>query len=81
VHAADLEGRQTGMDEELIQYLAAHSPIPVTYAGGARHLGDLRRCAELSQDRVDLTIGSALDIFGGKGATYADCIAYNRHHA
>ena len=81
VHAADVEGLQQGMDESLIEYLADHSPIPVTYAGGARHLQDLERCAEISHHRVDLTIGSALDIFGGKGAAYADCVRFNSRHA
>lgn len=78
IHAADVEGKQAGMDEELIAYLAEYSPIPVTYAGGARHLADLERCASISKGRVDLTIGSALDIFGGKGARYFDCVEYNR---
>lgn len=78
VHAADVEGKQAGMDEELIAFLAQHCPIPVTYAGGARSLEDLKRCSELSQGRVDLTIGSALDIFGGQGARYADCVAFNQ---
>ncbi|HSQ41598.1 MAG TPA: phosphoribosylformimino-5-aminoimidazole carboxamide ribotide isomerase [Fibrobacteraceae bacterium] len=81
IHAADVEGRQAGMDEDLIRFLAEHSPIPVTYAGGARNLEDLEHCAQISEDKVDLTIGSALDIFGGKGAAYADCVAYNRYHA
>ncbi len=81
VHAADVEGLQRGMDEELISFLGTHSPIPVTYAGGARNLEDLERCDRLSRGRVDLTIGSALDIFGGQGATYADCVQYNHRHA
>lgn len=80
IHAADVEGKQSGMDEELIVYLAKHSPIPVTYAGGARHIQDLERCATLSNGIVDLTIGSALDIFGGKGCTYAECVEYNKTH-
>jgi len=79
IHAADVEGKQAGMDEDLIRYLAEHSPVPVTYAGGARHVADLKLCQEISQGRVDLTIGSALDIFGGKGAAYADCVAFNHH--
>lgn len=78
IHAADVEGKQAGMDEPLIRYLAENSPIPVTYAGGARHLPDLQLCREISHDKVDLTIGSALDIFGGKGASYAECVAFNR---
>ena len=51
--------------------------MPVTYAGGARSMSDLERVDELSAGRVDLTIGSALDIFGGSGVGYADCVAWN----
>lgn len=78
VHAADVEGKQQGMDEELISFLGENSHIPVTYAGGARNISDLHLCDSLSNGRVDLTIGSALDIFGGKGAKYFDCIRYNK---
>ncbi|OAA55609.1 5-profar isomerase [Niveomyces insectorum RCEF 264] len=51
--------------------------IPVTYAGGARQLADLALVERLSGGRVDLTIGSALDCFGGTGVRLADCIAWN----
>jgi phosphoribosylformimino-5-aminoimidazole carboxamide ribotide isomerase len=78
IHAADVEGLQNGMDEALISMLARESPIPVTYAGGARSIDDLKRCALLSENLIDLTIGSALDIFGGKGARYHDCVAFNQ---
>jgi phosphoribosylformimino-5-aminoimidazole carboxamide ribotide isomerase len=78
VHATSVEGKQEGMDEELIELLAEISPLPVTYAGGARSIDDLEKCASLSLSRVDLTIGSALDIFGGSGATLAECVAFNR---
>jgi phosphoribosylformimino-5-aminoimidazole carboxamide ribotide isomerase len=78
VHAADVEGLQAGMDIELIRLLAAWGQCPITYAGGARHVGDLELCETASQGRVDLTIGSALDLFGGNGARYADCVAFNR---
>jgi phosphoribosylformimino-5-aminoimidazole carboxamide ribotide isomerase len=50
----------------------------VTYAGGALSLEDLKRVSELSAGKVDLTIGSALDIFGGNGVTLDECIAWNR---
>jgi phosphoribosylformimino-5-aminoimidazole carboxamide ribotide isomerase len=77
VHAADVEGKCAGMDEALIPFLAEHSPIPVTYAGGARSMDDLKLAEKLSAGRVDVTIGSALDIFGGNGVRYADCVAWN----
>ena len=78
VHAADVEGRCQGIDAELVPVLASGSPIPCTYAGGARHVDDLERVAELSDGRVDLTFGSALDLFGGDLVAYADCVAWNR---
>ena len=78
VHAADVEGKQQGMDDELIKVLAENSPIPVTYAGGAKSLEDLIHCKEISNGKVDLTIGSALDLFGGKGVMYDDCVKFNK---
>jgi len=78
IHAADVEGLQAGIDEELVKLLGQACPIPVTYAGGARSLEDLKRVNELSAGKVDLTIGSALDIFGGNGVTLDECIAWNR---
>ena len=65
VHGVDVEGKMQGVLSDLVQILGKHSPIPVTYAGGAKALSDLDRVKELGQGRVDLTIGSALDIFGG----------------
>lgn len=78
VHAVDVEGLCRGIDEELVARLGDWTPLPMTYAGGARSLADLERVTELGKGRVDLTIGSALDIFGGSGVTYADCVAFNR---
>lgn len=80
IHAADVEGLQGGIDEELVKLLGEACPIPVTYAGGARSLEDLKLVDALSGGRVDLTIGSALDIFGGKGVTLNECIEWNRQH-
>ena len=77
VHAADVEGKCGGMDEALLPFLAEHSTIPVTYAGGARSPADLELAENLTAGRVDVTIGSALDIFGGSGVRYADCVAWN----
>lgn len=77
IHAADVEGLQAGIDEELVAFLGNHSPIPTTYAGGARNLNDLDKVKALSQGKVDLTIGSALDIFGGKHCTLEECTNWN----
>eukprot|EP00897_Mesotaenium_endlicherianum_P006423 jgi/Mesen1/5809/ME000293S04968 len=65
VHGVDVEGMKLGIDEELVALLGRLSPIPVTYAGGARTLEDLERVKEAGRGNVDITVGSALDIFGG----------------
>jgi len=81
IHGVDVEGLGQGIDETLVQLIAEHSPIPATYAGGARSMDDLRRVTALGQGRVHLTIGSALDIFGGDGVRYEDAVAFNRDRA
>jgi phosphoribosylformimino-5-aminoimidazole carboxamide ribotide isomerase len=78
VHAVDVEGLCRGVDEELVALLGQFSPIPTTYAGGASSLADLETVTKLGQGRIDLTIGSALDIFGGTGVRYEDVVAFNR---
>ena len=77
VHAADVEGKCEGIDSDLVVLLGQYCTVPVTYAGGANSIKDLARVDHLSKGKVDLTIGSALDIFGGIGASYADCLAWN----
>ena len=72
IHAADVEGKCEGIDEELVSLLGQWVTLPTTYAGGARRLEDIARVEALSGGAVDLTIGSALDIFGGAGVRYED---------
>lgn len=81
IHAADVEGLQAGIDEALVKLLGQYCTIPVTYAGGARNLSDLQRVHELSNGKVDLTIGSALDIFGGSGITLQECLHWNQQQS
>jgi phosphoribosylformimino-5-aminoimidazole carboxamide ribotide isomerase len=78
IHAVDVEGLCRGIDTELVEKVAAWTPIPATYAGGANSLTDLETVWRLSAGRVGLTIGSALDIFGGKGVRYEDAVKFNR---
>ncbi len=77
VHGVDVEGMRLGIDSALVEILGTHSPLPVTYAGGARSLADLELVKRIGKGRVDLTIGSALDIFGGDVA-YRDVVAWQR---
>lgn len=81
IHAVDVEGLCRGMDLELIEKLASWTTIPTTYAGGAKSLEDLDVCTELSSGKIDLTIGSALDIFGGKGVRYEEAVRFNREQS
>ncbi len=78
VHAVDVEGLCRGIDRELVEKLGQWTPIPTTYAGGANSLADLEEVTRLGQGKVDLTIGSALDIFGGTGVRYDDVVKFNR---
>ncbi|KAK6496209.1 Enzyme that catalyzes the fourth step in the histidine pathway [Arthrobotrys musiformis] len=77
IHAADVEGLCRGIDEELVKALGEWSTIPTTYAGGGKDVTDLTLVKELSAGKVDLTFGSALDIFGGDKVKFEDCIKWN----
>ncbi|GLI59161.1 hypothetical protein VaNZ11_000988 [Volvox africanus] len=77
VHGVDVEGMQLGIDEQLVALLGSWSPLPVTYAGGARTLEDLERVRVAGRGRVDITVGSALDIFGGK-LPYEDVVSWHK---
>ncbi len=78
IHAADVEGLCRGIDEPLVKYLGDWGRIPITYAGGAKDVSDLEHVRFLSDGKVDLAIGSALDIFGGRLIRYDDCVDFNR---
>ena len=66
IHAADVEGKSEGVDEELIEILSEYEGIPVTYAGGIADYDDIDTVYEHSGGRLNITIGSALDLFGGE---------------
>jgi phosphoribosylformimino-5-aminoimidazole carboxamide ribotide isomerase len=76
VHAADVEGQQGGIAARLVAQLAQQSAVPVTYAGGIRSLEDLDTIDRLGNGRVDATVGSALDIFGGSLA-YKEVVSWH----
>lgn len=78
VHAVDVEGLCKGVDLEMVRLLGKSTPLPTTYAGGAKSLDDLQAVTAESGGKIDLTIGSALDIFGGSGVLYADAVAFNQ---
>ncbi len=65
IHGVDVEGKSSGVELELVKLLAEHATIPVTYAGGIGSMEDLKKFRQVSKDRLDFTVGSALDLFGG----------------
>ena len=65
VHAVDVEGKASGIEEELVRLLGSWGKIPVTYAGGVGDFEDLARLKKLGKNMLNVTIGSALDLFGG----------------
>lgn len=65
IHAVDVEGKASGIEKDLVVLLGKWGKIPITYAGGVGSFEDLRLLKELGKDKLDVTIGSALDLFGG----------------
>lgn len=80
IHAVDVEGKASGIETKLVQLLGGWGKIPVTYAGGVGSFEDLRQLRELGKDRLNVTIGSALDLFGGT-MPYTQVLAYIRSGA
>lgn len=77
IHAVDVEGKVNGIEKELVKLLGDWGKIPVTYAGGVSSFDDLKSIKELGQDHLNVTIGSALDLFGGS-MKYEEVIEFCR---
>lgn len=75
VHAVDVEGKQSGIQRELVELLGAWGKLPITYAGGVHDFSDLEAVKVLGKGNLHVTIGSALDLFGGTLA-YKDVLEY-----
>ena len=65
IHAVEVEGKASGIETELAQMLGEWGKIPITYAGGVGNFEDLEKLRKAGKNRLDVTIGSALDLFGG----------------
>lgn len=65
IHAVDVEGKNSGIEKEVVKLLGDWAKIPITYAGGVHNFADLDLLKKLGRDKMDVTIGSALDLFGG----------------
>lgn len=77
IHAADVEGLCGGVDAGLVKHMGSWAGIPMTYAGGVADMDDVRLVNELSGGSIDVTVGSALDLFGGSGVALDDLLAWN----
>ena len=77
IHAVDVEGKASGIEEDLVRMLGEWGKIPVTYAGGVGSFEHLRQLKEWGRNRLNVTIGSALDLFGGP-MKYEEVLAYIR---
>lgn len=75
IHAVDVEGKASGIEKALVSLLGDWGKIPLTYAGGVHSFEDLRLIKKLGHNRVNVTIGSALDLFGGS-MKFEDVIAF-----
>ena len=75
IHAVDVEGKSSGIEEELVNMLGEWNGIPITYAGGVGSFSDLEQLRSLGKNKVDVTIGSSLDLFGGQ-LSYDKIIQY-----
>lgn len=65
IHAVDVEGKSQGIETELVDYLASWNKIPITYAGGVHSYEDVNILTNAGHGNINVTIGSALDLFGG----------------
>ena len=65
IHAVDVEGKARGIEQELVKFIGNYTGNPITYAGGVHSMEDLYLLKKLGQNRMNVTIGSALDLFGG----------------
>ena len=77
IHGVDVEGKQCGIEEDLVILLGNYCHIPCTYAGGIRSIEDIELVDSLGNGKIDFTIGSSLDIFGGN-LLYNDVVEW--HH-
>jgi phosphoribosylformimino-5-aminoimidazole carboxamide ribotide isomerase len=78
IHAADVEGKCSGIDHDLVACLSKFETRRITYAGGVSSMEDFLSIDEVSEGKIDVTVGSALDLFGGSGLSYAELVAWTQ---
>ena len=77
VHAVDVEGKASGIEVPLVKLLGKWGKIPITYAGGVGSFDDVEKLKQYGSNKVNVTIGSALNLFGGN-MDYEDVITYTK---
>ncbi|MGK0290344.1 MAG: phosphoribosylformimino-5-aminoimidazole carboxamide ribotide isomerase [bacterium] len=77
IHAVDVEGMCNGIELELVKKLGKWGKIPITYAGGIQSDDDIQTIQKLGHNKIDFTVGSALDLFGGNKLCYSDMLQYS----
>lgn len=77
IHAVDVEGSKKGIDIKLVEMLSSYDTLPITYAGGSNSINDLETIFNIGKGKIFLTIGSALDIFGGSSVNFMDAVNFN----
>ena len=77
IHAADVEGKCEGIDAELVELMGKWAKVPMTYAGGVATMEDVLLVESAGAGNVDVTVGSALDLFGGTGVAYEELVQWN----
>lgn len=75
IHGVDVEGKSQGIDQELVRILAKYQGNSITYAGGVQDFKDLDILKKYGENHIDVTIGSALDLFGGT-MDFSEVLAY-----
>ena len=80
IHAAVVEGKCRGIDGELGKLMGDWGQLPMTYAGGVANFSDVEKVQTISEGRIDVTVGSSLDLFGGDGVTYQELVQFNRRN-
>ncbi len=77
IHAVDVEGKCRGIEQALVELLGNWGKIPITYAGGIASQGDIELIKMMGRNKLDFTVGSALDIFGGSNLKYQEMLQYS----
>ena len=80
IHAVDKEGKNSGIEKDLIQLLGNWGKLSITYAGGIASWQDIKEIKHLGNGKIDFTVGSALDLFGGDKIEYQKLVELQKNN-